>query len=124
MPTVPGLVPGTATSGMSAEESIPRQVVHTVLPALEDLLFTLARLQKVWNVPQNAIPAKIVAAAQAGQPLGGYAPADWARWGQTLLALDVFLQTPITLTLPDGTQETATPESILLTRYTPMEVAG
>lgn len=119
----PGLTPGTATTGMAAEEAIPRQVVHQVLPALEDLLFVLGRLQKVWNVPQNAIPAKIMAAAQAGQPLGGYSAADWARWGQTLLALDVFLQTPITLTLPDGTQETVTPESVLLTRYTPMEVA-
>lgn len=118
-----GLIPGAATTGMAAEESIPRQVIHSVLPALEELLFTLERLQKVWNVPQNGIPAKIVAAVQSGQPLGGYDPRDWARWGQTLLALDVFLQTPITLTLPDGTQETVTPESVLLTRYTPMEAA-
>ena len=81
------------------------------------------RLQKVWNVPQNAIPQKIATAAQAGQPLGGYSPVDWVRWGETLLSLDVFLNTPITINLPDGSSETVTPESVLLTKYTPMEVA-
>lgn len=119
----PGVIPGPASTGMAAEDTIARQVIHQVLPALEDLLFTLARLQKIWNVPQNAIPEKIVKAAQAGQPLGGYAPADWARWGQTLLALDTFLQTPVKLQLPDGSTEEVTPESVLLTKYTPMEVA-
>lgn len=119
----PGVIPGPASTGMAAEDIIARQVIHQVLPALEDLLFTLARLQKVWNVPQNAIPAKIVTAAKMGQPLGGYSPFDFARWGQTLLALDVFLQTPIVLQLPDGSTEEVTPESVLLTKYTPMEVA-
>lgn len=118
----PGVIPGPASTGMAAEDIIARQVVHDVLPSLEELLFVLARLQKIWNVPQNAIPEKIVTAAKAGQPLGGYAPADWARWGQTLLALDMFLQTPIELQLPDGSTEKVTPESVLLTKYTPMEV--
>jgi len=106
---------------MSAEEAIPRTVVFEVLPQLEAMLVTLGKLQRVWNTPQNAIPAKIGAAAMAGQPLGGYAAADWVRWGETLLALNVFLATPIEITLPNGTTETVTPESVLLTRYTPVQ---
>jgi hypothetical protein len=109
------------TIGLAAEDAIPRQVIQEVLPQLEAMFVTLSKLQRVWNVPQNGIPAKIIAAAQAGQPLGGYDPADWARWGQTLLALNVFLATPITITLPDGSTENVTPESVLLTRYTPMQ---
>ena len=112
---------GSNTTGLAAEDAIPRQVVYEVLPQLEAMLVTLGKLQRVWNTPQNAIPAKIAAAAQAGQPLGGYSPADWVRWGETLLALNVFLATPITITLPDESTETVTPESVLLTRYTPVQ---
>lgn len=110
--------PGS-TLGLSAEETIARQVVYTVLPALEEMLITLGRLSRVWNTPQNEIPQKIGTAAATGQTLAGYSPADWIRWGEALLALNVFLATPITVTLPDGTQESRTPESYLLTRYTP-----
>lgn len=109
------------TTGLAAEDAIPRQVIYEVLPQLENLFMTLERLQKIWNTPQNGIPAKIVAAAQSGNALGGYDPADWARWGQTLLALDEFLATPITITLPSGSTETVTPESVLLTKYVPMQ---
>ena len=111
------------TLGLPAEDAIPRTVIYEVLPQLEAMLVTLGKLQKVWNTPQNAVPAKIMAAALAGQPLGGYAPDDWARWGQTLLALNVFLGTPVTIQLPDGSTETVTPESVLLTRYTPVTQA-
>lgn len=108
-----------STLGLSAEETIARQVVYTVLPALEEMLITLGRLSKVWNTPQNGIPEKIAAAAAAGEALAGYDPNDWIRWGEALLALNVFLATPITVTLADGSTEQRTPESYLLTRYTP-----
>lgn len=111
---------GSNTVGMAAEDAIPRQVIYEVLPQLEAMLVTLGKLKKIWNTPQNNIPAKIAEAALAGQPLGGYSPADWVRWGEALLALDGFLATTITITLPDGSTETVTPESVLLTRYTPM----
>lgn len=107
------------TLGLPAEEAIPRQVVYDVLPKLEELFVTLGRLQRVWNTPQNGIPAKIVAAAMSDTALGGYDAKDWVRWGETLLALNTFLATPITITLPDSSTETVTPESVLLTRYTP-----
>ncbi len=113
----------TNTTGMAAEDAIPRTVVYEVLPQLEAMLVTLGKLQRVWNTPQNGVPAKIVAAATSGQPLGGYSPADWARWGQALMALNAFLGTPIEITLPDGSTETVTPESVLLTRYTPVTQA-
>lgn len=114
--------PGPAnTVGLPVEEAIPRQVVYEVLPQLEALLFVLVRLKTIWNTPQNAIPAKIAAAAQASQSLGGYSPHDWVLWGETLLALDVFLDTEITITMPDGSTETVTPRNVLLTRYTPVE---
>ncbi len=109
------------TLGLAAEDEIPRQVVNSVLPYLEEMLATLDKLQRVWNTPQNGIPAKIVAAAQAGTALGGYSPADWARWGQTMMGLNAFLTTPIDITLPDGTTETVTPESVVMTRYTPVQ---
>ena len=111
------------TVGLPAEEAIPRTVIYEILPQLEAMLVALGRLQKIWNTPQNAVPDKIIAAAQAGQPLGGYAAADWVRWGETLLALNTFLATPIEITLPNGTVETVTPESVLLTRYTPVQQA-
>lgn len=115
----PSMPMAGSTLGLSAEETIARQVIYTVLPALEEMLITLGRLSKVWNTPQNQIPEKIAAAAGAGQALAGYDPADWIRWGEALLALNVFLATPIEVTLPDGTTEQRTPESYLLTRYTP-----
>lgn len=111
----------TSTVGLPAETAIPRTVVYEVLPQLENLFMALQRLQQIWNTPQNGIPAKIMTAAMAGQPLGGFSPADWARWGETLLAFDVFLTTPIEITLPNGSTETVTPKSVLLTRYVPME---
>lgn len=110
------------TLGMAAENAIPRTVVYEVLPQLENLFMALQRLQQIWNTPQNGIPGKIVAAATAGQPLGGYSPADWVRWGETLLALDEFLTTPITINLPDGSSEEVTPKSVLLTRYVPTQL--
>lgn len=119
----PGVIPGTAGSGMSAEETIARQVVHEVLPGLEELLFKLARLQRVWNTPGNNIPGKIVAAAQAGQPLAQFSPADWARWGQGLEKLQGALAETFTVKLPDGGAEDTTLEDLLLTKYVPMEQA-
>lgn len=119
----PGVIPGPASTGMAAEDIIARQVIHQVLPALEDLLFVLARLQAVWNTPQNGVPEKIVSAAKAEQPLAGYSAFDFARWGGALKGLEVFLKTPIKIELPDGSTEEVTPESVLLTKYTPMEVA-
>ena len=117
-------VGGFSTTGMAAEDAIPLQVIHEVLPQLEAMLVTLDKLKRIWNTPQNAIPAKIMAAKAGGAALGGYSPDDRARWGQALLALDVFLATPITITLPDGSTEDVTPESVLLTRYTPMQEGG
>ena len=118
----PRIISGPATPGMSAEDTIALPVIHQVLPALEDLLFVLARLQAVWNTPQNGVPEKIVSAAKAEQPLAGYSAFDFARWGGALKGLEVFLKTPIKIELPDGSTETVTPESVLLTKYTPMEV--
>lgn len=111
------------TAGLPAEEGIPRAVIYEVLPQLDALLLVLIGLQKRWNNPQNGIPAKIVAAALAGQALGGYSPADWARWGQALMALNTFLATPVTIQLPDGSTETATPEQILTASYSPITQA-
>lgn len=107
-------------SGLSADEEIPRRVIYDILPGLEEWLGTLGKIQRIWNAPRNAIPEKIVQAKAQGKSLGGYDPDDWARWGQTLVALNAFLATPITIQLADGTTEEVTPESVLLTRYTPV----
>lgn len=109
------------TLGLPAEQAIARQVIYEVLPQLETLLMALARLQRIWNTPQNGIPTKIGAALMANQSLAGYSPKDWIRWGETLLALDTFLSTELTIEFPDMTSENVTPESVLLTRYTQVE---
>lgn len=111
----------TQTIGLPVEQAIPRQVIYDVLPQLENLLMTLAQLQRIWNTPQNGIPTKIVSAFSANETLGGYDPKDWIRWGEALLALDEFLTSEITINFPDATSETVTPESVLLTRYTSVE---
>lgn len=111
---------GINTAGRPAEDVISYQTVHEVLPALVRILGQLELLKRAWNGPLNGIPAKIVAAAQAGEALGGYAPADWARWGQTLLALDVFLATQIEIALPDGSTEMLTPLDVLIASYAPV----
>lgn len=117
----PGLIPGTPTSGMAAEDEIARQVVHQVLPGLEEMLNTLGKLQRVWNTPRNDIPAKIMSAAKEGTALGGYDPADWARWGQGLQKLELNLAEAFTVFLPDGSTEETTLQDLLLTRYVPAD---
>lgn len=74
----PMIVPG-GTLGLPAEQAIARQVIYEVLPQLEALFMTLARLKKIWNTPQNAIPTKIGIAFATSTALAGYDPKDWVR---------------------------------------------
>lgn len=102
----------------TAEAEIVATVNGAVLPGLRGFLTQLAELQAIWTAPGNNIQGKIIAAAQAGQPLAGYSPLVWAQWGEVLKALLVFLETPIDILLPDGqTTITTTPKNVLLTRY-------
>jgi len=103
--------------GLSAEDEIALSVIQTILPTLREFLALLDSLSQTWNTPGNDIPDKIVAAATAGQPLAGYSPADWVRWGQTFLGLGVFLDTSMTITLPGGATEQTTPRATLQRRY-------
>jgi len=116
MPLPNAYGPG-AQPGLSAEEEIAYSVNYEILPALRQLLAVLDSLSQTWNTPGNDIPQKILAAAQAGQPLAGYSPADWVRWGQTFLGVQVYLDTPQTLTKPDGSTEQTTPRATLQRRY-------
>lgn len=118
---IPEVMRGTVYVGASAEDTIARQVVGEVLPGLEDLLFRLARLQRVWRTPGNNIPGKIVDAAKDGVPLGGYSAADFARWGQGLEKLQGALAESFTIILPDGSTEDTTLEDLLLTKYVPVQ---
>jgi hypothetical protein len=108
----------TAPAGQSAEQELADRVIGEALPTLRAMLTMLAELQQIWLAPGNDVPGKIAAAAGAGQPLAGYSPTAWLAWGAVLTALFVFLDTPITYTLPDATEITLTPRNALLTRYT------
>jgi hypothetical protein len=116
MPLPNAYGPG-AQPGLSAEEEIAYSVIQTILPTLREFLALLDSLSQTWNTPGNDIPQKIVAAATAGEPLAGYSAADWVRWGQTFLGLGVFLDTPMTITLPGGATEQTTPRATLQRRY-------
>lgn len=116
MPLPNAYGPG-AQAGLSAEEEIAYSVIQTILPTLREFLALLDSLSQTWNTPGNDIPDKIVAAAQAGESLAGYSPADWVRWGQTFLGLGVFLGTPMSITLPGGETEQTTPRATLQRRY-------
>jgi hypothetical protein len=106
-----------ARVGLSAEEEIAQTVIGSILPSLRTMLEALTSLSQVWNTPGNDIPAKIMAAAQAGQPLAGYSPNTWAEWGQVFLAVEEFLDTPTTVALPDGSTLNTTPRAALQKRY-------
>ncbi len=115
------MIPMSGTAGLPAEKAIPNIVVYDLLPRLSDIFMTLQKLKKIWNVPQNNIPGKIVAATMTGESVGGWNPKDLTRWGEALLALDQRLTEPLTIEFADGTTETTTLEAVLLTNYTPME---
>lgn len=116
MPLPNAYGPG-AQAGLSAEDEIAYSVIQTILPTLREFLALLDSLSQTWNTPGNDIPQKIVAAATAGEPLASYSPADWVRWGQTFLGLGVFLDTPMSITLPGGATEQTTPRATLQRRY-------
>jgi hypothetical protein len=42
-------------------------------------------------------------------------------WGEVLKALQVFLDTELTITMPDTSTITTTPHNVLLTRYVAQE---
>ena len=116
MPLPNAYGPG-AQAGLSAEEEIAYSVIFEILPALRQFLALLDSTSQTWNTPGNDIPQKIVAAAMAGQPLAGYSPDDWARWGQTFLGLQTDLDAPRMVVLPSGPTEDTTQRAVLQRRY-------
>ena len=116
MPLPNAYGPG-AQAGLSAEEEIAYMVVYVILPGLREQLAQIDSLSQTWNTPGNDIPQKIIAAAMAGQPLAGYSPDDWARWGQTFLGVQTDLDAPRTITLPSGATENNTERAVLQRRY-------
>ena len=105
----------------TAEAEIAATVSSAVLPGLRGFLAQLDELQAIWTAPGNDIAGKIGAAAMAGHPLAGYPAGVWVLWGEVLKALQVFLDTELTITMPDASTVTTTPRNVLLTRYVAQE---
>lgn len=98
---------------MSSEEEIARRLVGKTLPALRAFLAELSAMQQEWYV--NGIPAKIDAAEAAEQTLAGHSAETWRDWGETFIALQTFLSTPIATI-------GKTPAQVLIKRYAAQEV--
>ena len=109
------------TVGMPVEDSIPRQMVYSIFPAMEDLYSKIVGLLAVWENPVNDVNAGIAAAKTAVTDYGSYDPDDVARMGGLLLRFVAFYETSYTITLADEvTTEDATPLTLMTTRYVPM----
>lgn len=103
------LDPYAASGSYTAEQEIAETVMSEMLPSLRKLLAGLQAMQEVWLV--NGIAAKIEAAATASEPLAGFSPAAWVRWGTVFTETLAFLDVPIA-------SIGATPREVLITRYT------
>lgn len=99
--------PNYGLGEMAAEEEIARRLVGKTLPSLRVFLSELSSMQQEWYV--NGIPAKIDAAEAEEQTLAGHPAETWREWGETFLALQTFLSTPIATI-------GKTPAQVLLTR--------
>lgn len=102
--------PNYGLGEMPAEEEIARRVVGETLPALRGFLAKLSAMQQEWYV--NGIPAKIDAAAKEERTLAGHSAETWRDWGETFLALQTFLATPL------ESLNGKTPAQVLMKRYT------
>ncbi len=109
----------TPYGAVPAEREIVDLVMGTLLPGLRALFRELGDVQTTWLTPGNQITEKITAAAVAGQNLAGFPADTWVTWGETLKALNTFLNTPITIQLPSGDALETTPLNALITRYVP-----
>jgi hypothetical protein len=109
----------TAYGAIPAEQEIADAVMTTILPGLRAMFRELGDVQTTWLTPGNQIAAKIGAAAVAGETLAGFPADTWVTWGETLKALNTFLNTPISIQLPSGQVLETTPLNALITRYVP-----
>lgn len=93
----------------------------TLFVMLRDAYLLMGEINEIWLT--NGISDQIANAAQAAQPLAGYSPAMWARWGALLPVTQAFMNTGYAAVLPDGTTVTETPRQTLGRRYV-QEVQG
>ena len=100
-----------------SETPVEVEVVTTALKIMKELRSTLAQLsimQATWN-NEDVMPLMVAAAAADNALLAGHSPADWVRWGTVFAELQVWLATPIA-------SIQATPQQVLMKRYTAQEV--
>lgn len=99
-----------STGDVAPEVEIIARVQAQMLPTLRSALKDLRELQEIWIV--NGISETVAAHVLSGEPLAGYAAADWAAWGEVLRQLMTWLDTPI------AELGNATPRQVLVKRYT------
>ena len=82
---------------------------------LRNAYLLMGEINEIWLA--NDIGGQIVAAALDGEPLAGYSPNAWARWGALLPIVQAFLNTDYATQLPDGSTNNETPRQTLMRRY-------
>ena len=104
---------GAATGGVEAELA---SMIMSLFVGLRAAYAQMNEINDVWLA--NGMSERIVAAAQAGEPLAGYSVEAWATWGAILPVAMGFLTGSYVAQLPDGSTRTETPKQVLLRRYT------
>lgn len=102
------------STATDAAEEIAAKTME-LFTMLRDAYLLMGEINEIWLA--NDISGQIITAALAGQPLAGYSPNAWARWGALLPAVQTFLNTDYTTQLPDGSTNQETPRQTLMRRY-------
>ena len=100
--------------GNTAADEIAAKTMELFASLRNDYLL-MGEINEIWLA--NDVSGQIVTAAIAGQPLAGYSPNAWARWGALLPAVQAFLNADYTTQLPDGSTNNETPRQTLMRRY-------
>jgi len=76
------------------EEEMAERIPMQILPTLRETYTVLLGLSEDFDV--GGMEAKIMAAVQSGEPLAGFAGADWLQWMVTFRFIMGALRQPIT----------------------------
>lgn len=103
------------------EQQLASKILQ-LIGSLNSAYLLMVEINERWTA--NGMTQRIVDAAEEGQTLAGYMPADWVAWGAITPRVIGFLNTEYTVQLPDGTVLTTTPKLALLHDYQPQMQDG
>ena len=98
---------GTGAAKPLADDLADR-IANGLVPTLRQAYLDMSAMQVEWM--EESFQAQLAAAAVSGELVAGYSAATWHQWGMLLLALQVWLDTPVE-------SLGKTPKAALLRRY-------